>query len=193
MRLPRSLGAIFAGLSVGALLGGWSAAALDAADGEAVTAASPPAMRQPAAAEPSVTAETSAPAADAVPGLLPPVPPASLQTLLDQRRDRIRERREAMFDASGWRDASMPPGWAAYADGVDRYRDAMRALYRQRRAYSRQRHNSWMDAFCPWSRPQRERSDLRSYLTRRDRLDRQERRDAFTYGQPRGFGAPIPR
>jgi hypothetical protein len=192
MRLPRSLGAIFAGLSFSALLGGWSAAALGAADGEAVTAASPPAMRQPAATEPSVTAETSAPA-DAVPGLLPPAPPPSLQALLDQRRDRIRERREAMFGTSGWRDASMPPGWAAYADGMDRYRDAMRSLYRQRRDYSRQRHNSWMDAFCPWSRPQRERSDLRSYLIQRDRLDRQERRDAFTSGQPRGFGASIPR
>jgi hypothetical protein len=193
MRLPRSLGAILAGLSFSALLGGWSAAALGADEGEAVMAASPPAMQQPAATEPSVTAETSAPAAEAVPGLLPPAPPPSLQTLLDQRRDRIRERREAMFDAYDRRDASMPPGWAAYADGRDRYRDAMRALYRQRRDHSRQHHNSWMDAFCPWSRPQRERSDLRSYLTQRDRLDRQERRGAFTYGQPRGFGAPIPR
>ena len=193
MRLPRSLGAILAGLSFSALLGGWSAAALGADEREAVTAASLPAIQQPAAAEPSVTAETSAPAADAVPGLLPPVPPASLQTLLDQRRDRIRERREAMFDASGWRDASMPPDWAAYADGMDRYRDASRALYRQRRDYSRQHHNSWMDAFCPWSRPQRERSDRRRYLAQRDRLDWQERRDAFTYGQPWGFGAPLPR
>jgi hypothetical protein len=169
MRLPKSLGAILAGLSFSALLGGWSAAAVGAAEGEAVTAA------------------------EAVPGVLPPAPPPSLQTLLDQRRDRIRERRAAMFDAYDRRDASMPPGWAAYADGMDRYRDAMRALYRQRRDHSRQHHNSWMDAFCPWSRPQRERSDLRSYLTQRDWLDWQERRDAFTYGQPWGFGAPLPR
>ena len=72
MRSPRYLGAILTGLSLGALLGGWSAAALGADEREALTAASPPAMQQPVATEPSVTAETSAPAAEAAPGACRP-------------------------------------------------------------------------------------------------------------------------
>ncbi len=193
MRLPRNLGAVVAGLSFGALLGGWSAVPADADEGAAATAPSPPEMQQPAAIEPWATAQTSAPAAEAIPGLLPFAPPQSPQTLLDERRDRIRERREAMLDPFGWRDATMPPGWEAYQDGMDRYRDARRAWYRQRRDYSRQHHDSWLDAFCPWSQPQREQSDLRSYRTQRERLDWQERRDALMYGQPWGVRAPNPR
>ena len=144
-------------------------------------------------------AEVSPPAAPAKPqtpqpspGLLPPAPPASLQTLVDQRRDRVRQQREAMLDAYGWRDDALAPGWAAYRDDMERYRDAMRALYRAQRDYSRQHHNEWMDAFCPWSRPQRDWNELRSYQNQMDWLDWQERRNASLYGQPWGYGPGMP-
>jgi hypothetical protein len=122
----------------------------------------------------------------------PPVPPPSLQTLVDQRRDAIRDRRKAMYDGLYGGYGYMPPGWADYRWGMDRYRDAMRALYRQQRDFSRQYHNSWLDAFCPWSKPERDWREMRNYATQMDQLDWQEYRNAFPYGRPWGYGAPIP-
>jgi hypothetical protein len=210
MKLRRNLAGLLVGLSCGALLTGWSAAAFGADEPVATAAASPEATQQPAAPEQVPAAEQPAaveqPAsagsaaagaeeetrAEPTPSLLPPAPAPSLQTLVDQRRDMIRKRREAMFDAYGWRDTYTPPMWSVYQDDMERYRDAMRALYRQQRDYSRQYHDNWMDAFCPWSRPRREWNDVRSYQNQMDRLDWQEGRDAQMYGQPWGYGAPMP-
>lgn len=211
MRLPRNRAAIVAALSFGAVLGGWTTTVLGADEETAAAAAPSPAMEQPAtpaeqqpaaadqsagteqpasAEAPATVAEEEPQTAEGVLSTLPAAPPASLQTLVDERRDTIRKRREAMFDTFGSRYAYMPPGWATYEDGMDRYRDAMRVLYRQQRDYSRQHHNAWADAFCPWSKPRRERSELRSYLTQMDQLDRQEYREAAFYGQSWGYGAP---
>ena len=235
MRLSKHLAATLAGLSLGLVLGGWSAAALGAEEGAATSAApatAPPAptgqttaVEQPAAqqaprseqqvaeqsAAPQAAAEqptseppaargpsaatTSTPAAEPATTTgesedlwYPPVAPPSLQTLVDQRRDMIRKRREAMYGGYGY----MPPGWADYRFGMDRYRDAMRALYRQQRDYSRQHHRSWLDAFCPWSKPERDWNEMRGYATQMDQLDWQEYRNAYPYGRPWGYGAPIP-
>jgi hypothetical protein len=204
MRLSRDLAAILAGLSFGLLIGGWSNIAAGAEEGTAQSI--PPAAEQsaaeastPVAEEDTEAAEAPAPAAEeateaaqTVSTVLPAGPPPSLQTLVDQRRDMLRKRRKAMFDALTGRYAYMPPGWAAYEDGMERYRDAMRALYRQQRDYSRLHHDAWSGAYSPWSRAQREWSQLRSYLIQMDQLDRQERRDAYAYTQPWGFGGPVP-
>jgi hypothetical protein len=110
---------------------------------------------------------------------------------VDERREQIRAERRAAMDA--WRGPGMMPGWfPAYDAAVERYRDGLRAAWRERRDYDQLRHDGWMDALCPWSKPQRAWSKARSYLMQMEQLDRQEARDAWRYGQPYAFGGPMP-
>jgi hypothetical protein len=192
----------------GAALAADEAAAPAASKPEAASAAGPAAVSAPTAATsetpaPATAAQTAEEPRPAAPGeeqqssataptVVPTSPPRSLQTLVDERRDQLRKRREAMFDAYSRRYAYMPPWLARYDTAMDQYRDAMRRLYRQQRDYSRMRHNSWMDAMCPWSRPQRDWSEQRSYLTQMDQLDRQEHWDRYLYRRPFGAFGPIP-
>jgi hypothetical protein len=124
--------------------------------------------------------------------LLPPAPPPSLQTLVDERRDQLRARREALFDAIGTRYAYMSPGMMTYDRTMDAYQKAMRELYRRQRDYSQLRHNAWMDAMSPWSRPQRDWSRMHSYLTQMEQLDRQEAHDAWFATPSYAFAGPAP-
>ena len=122
------------------------------------------------------------------PFLAPPMPPRSLQTLVDERRDQLRAGRNAWLDA--YMPGAMPPWFADYNAGVERYRDAMRSLWRQRRDYDQARHNSWMGAICPWSKPQRDWSRQRSFETQMRQLDRREAREVYRFIPRYGFGAP---
>ncbi len=124
--------------------------------------------------------------------VLPVPPPRSLQTLVDERRDLLRQRRNAMFDAYSGRGAYMPSWMAAYDDAVERYRDAMRQTYRQRRDYNMARHDSWMDAMCPWSKPQRDWSRQRSIRMQMEQLDRRAARDAWWHGEPAAIAGSAP-
>ena len=124
--------------------------------------------------------------------LVPAMPPRSQQTLVDEQRDLLRKRRNAMFDAYSGRGAYMPPEIAAYNDAVEHQRDALRRSYRQQRDQSMQRHDRWMDAICPWSKPQRNRSRQRSYQMQMEQLERQAARDAWLYGRPYVTTGPTP-
>jgi hypothetical protein len=168
------------------------AAAEAAAVAEADQAVQSEAVDEPAA-EPEVATVTEE-GAEVVPSqlMLPAAPPPSLQTLVDERRDQLRERREAQFDAMSARYAYMSPWMATYDRTMDVYRDAMRQLHRRQRDYSQLHHDTWMDAMCPWSKPQRDWSRRRSYLTQMEQLDRQEAWNAWLAARPYGFAGPIP-
>ena len=142
-------------------------------------------------AEPEVAPEEQG-TGDGAPVVLPVLPPRSLQTLVDERRDLLRQRRNATLDAYSGRGASMPPWMAAYDDAVERYRDAMRLSYRQRRDYNMARHDRWMDAMCPWSKPQRDWSRQRSVRMQMEQLDRRAARDAWWYGEPAAIAGSAP-
>lgn len=118
----------------------------------------------------------------------PPLPPRSLQSLVDERRDQLRAERSAALGADT--PGAMPPWFADYNAGVARYRDAMRSFWRQRRDYDQLRHDSWMDAICPWSKPQRDWSRQRSFATQMRQLDRREAMEAYRFAPPSRFGAP---
>jgi hypothetical protein len=126
--------------------------------------------------------------------LVPAAPPPSLQTLVDERRDQIRMRREAMFDAMTGRYAYLPPWQADYDRTMDGYRDAMRALYRQQRDYSQARHDALFDAMCPWHKPMRDSSRVRNYLIQMDQLDRREAFDSWLpmVGRPVAYTGSLP-
>lgn len=123
---------------------------------------------------------------------LPAVPPPTLQDLIDQRRDELRERREALFDAMTGRFAYMSPGLAAHDRAMEDREDAMRQLHRLQRDSARQYQDSMLDTLHPWSRPQRERSRMRSYLMQMEQLDRREARDAWLATRPYAMAGPMP-
>lgn len=134
--------------------------------------------------EPAQTAQAEAPIVN------PLVPPYRLQTLVDERRDQLRRQRDARLDAYRGPRRHMPPWFAAYDDSVERYRDARRSRFRRQRDLGRQRHTSWMDAVCPWSKPRRDRSARRSYQRQMEQLDRRTYRDAFIDRPMYGFSEP---
>jgi hypothetical protein len=120
---------------------------------------------------------------------VPAVPP-SLQTLVDERRELLRQRRNALFDAYTGRRATLPPWLAAYDDAVERHQDSLRQLHRRQRDLSRLEHDAWMDAMSPWWKPQRDWSRQRGYLMQMEQLDRQELWDSDPYGRPFAFAGP---
>lgn len=124
--------------------------------------------------------------------LLPVAPPPSLQTLVDERRDQLRARREALFDTIGARYAYMSPWMVTYDRTMDAYQEALRQLHRRQRDYARLHHDAWMDAMSPWSKPKRDWSRMRNYLTQMDQLDRQEARDAWLATRSYAFAGPVP-
>ena len=119
-------------------------------------------------------------------------PPRSLQTLVDERRDLQRERRNTLFDAYSGRHVWMPMGLAAYDQAMDRYHDALRRFQREQRDAAQLQHDAWMDAMCPWSTPQRDWSRQRSFLRQMEQLDRQAWRGAYLYGAPFALAGPHP-
>ncbi len=112
-------------------------------------------------------------------------PPPSLQTLVDERRN-------ALFDAYSERTAWLPIGLAAHDQAIERHQDALRRLHREQRDAAQLQHDAWMDAMCPWSKPQRDWSRQRSFLRQMGQLDRQEWRDAHRYGAPFALAGPYP-
>jgi hypothetical protein len=117
-------------------------------------------------------------------------PPRSLQTLVDERRDLQRERRNALFDAYSGRPAWLPMGLAAYDQAMERYQDRLRRLHREQRDAAQLQHDAWMDAMVPWSKPQRDWSRQRSFLRQMEQIDRQAWRDAHLYGTPFALAGP---
>jgi hypothetical protein len=181
-------------IALAALLAGFATGGWTAAEQGVEAAAEPPvpeaADQQAAGEEPSGEAETPVAVEESLLPL-PAAPPRSLQTLVDERRDLLRERRRARFDLYSGRYLYTPPGFLAYDATMDSYRDAMRTLHRRQRDYARLHHDAMLDSMVPWSRPQRERSQIRSYLIQMEQLDRQEADERYLYGEPFAFAGPL--
>jgi hypothetical protein len=149
------------------------------ADAQPHQAAQPEGALKPQARTAVAAGNPEEPASMGPQMLLPPVPPPSLQTLVDERRDQLRARREALFDAFR-PDYAYPSAWGPpYDRSMYLYRDAARQLYRRQRDDMRQSFEGWMDAMCPWSKPRRDWTRMRSFLIRQEQLDRQELRDVW--------------
>jgi thiosulfate/3-mercaptopyruvate sulfurtransferase len=100
--------------------------------------------------------------------------PRSLQTLVDERRDALRRRRNATFDAVSGRHLYQTPMTAAFERTSVAYQDARRAAQRQYRDEVRRRQDAMRDFYAPWSRPHHEAAELRHFLSQMRQLDRQE-------------------
>jgi thiosulfate/3-mercaptopyruvate sulfurtransferase len=102
-------------------------------------------------------------------------PPVSLQSLVDERRDALRQRRERQIDAVTGRRWFQPAWVRMRSASMDRYGDEARAAQRARRDAMRHYRDTLLDLRSPWSRHVRERAEIRRIAAQMDRLDRQER------------------
>lgn len=124
--------------------------------------------------------------------MLLPAPPPSLQTLVEKRRDYLRERREAQFDAFRPEYRFWSPWTAQHDRTMYLYRDAARQLHRRQRDYGRQYFDGWMDAMCSWSEARRDWTRMRSFLIQQEQLDRQEMRHAWLAPRRYAYGGLTP-
>jgi thiosulfate/3-mercaptopyruvate sulfurtransferase len=113
----------------------------------------------------------------------PAAPPRSLQTLVDERRDALRRRREALFDAVSGRYLYHSPATAAFERMSDSYRDARRAAQRRYRDAVREHQEAMRDFYAPWTRPYHERAQIRHFLAQMRQLDRREILDGLDFAR----------
>lgn len=116
--------------------------------------------------------------------------PRSGDSLIDKRRDALRDRREAFHDSlrklygiySPWMDYERDV-WRAYSDqmrDINRvHRDAMKFYHDQQRSY-----------FMPWTRAFTEAAEARRFALAMESLDRQEVMDEFRYAYQPVVGVP---
>ena len=118
--------------------------------------------------------------------------PSSLDTLVDERRDALRDRREARHDRMRMLYGIYSP-WTDYQRIVWRaYSDQMRDMYRAHRDAMKFHHDLRRSTFMPWSRPFTEAAEARRFLLAMDNLDRQELMDELRYAYHPGLGGPVP-
>ncbi len=111
----------------------------------------------------------------------------SLQAVLDERRDRLQQRREEFFERYSGRRWFTPPWQLAYQDRMDELRDDMRGLHRQQRDMARL-HQDRMRVFTdPWAQHWHNLSEIRSYNGQMAQLDRIEAMENLRYHRPFGF------
>ncbi len=182
MLLPKRLAAALVITSI-LTAGGWLAAdekaPSEAAQAPPASPAAPPAAQHQNGTQEPDTQQ-----------IQPPLSSFSLQTLVDERRDLLRRRREERQGTYGDPRETIPPWFADYDAAVERYRDARRSWYRQKRTFDRRRNSSWMDNLCPWSKPQRTWSSPRGYQRQMEPPDRRELHDPFLSRPP--FAPPGP-
>ncbi len=109
--------------------------------------------------------------------------PRSLQTLVDERRDALRKRRNDQFDVLSGRRLYQPGWMTARERMLDDYRESVRSAQRAHRDTMRLYHEAISNAFAPWSRTHRDVAETRHYVSQMEQLDRQEFYDdlRFTY------------
>jgi hypothetical protein len=116
--------------------------------------------------------------------------PRSLDNLVDERRDALRDRREAFRDSMRRLYGVYSP-WMDYERTAWRtYSDQMRELYRAHRDATKFHHDLQRSYFMPWGRAFTEAADARRFALAMDSLDRQERMDELRYAYQPVFGGP---
>jgi hypothetical protein len=116
--------------------------------------------------------------------------PRSLDTLVDERRDALRDRREAFHERIRKLSGIYSP-WMEHERAVWRaYSDRMRDLHRAHRDAMKFHHDLQRSYFMPWSRPYTETADARRFLSAMESLDRQEIRDGIMFAYQPVFRGP---
>ncbi len=115
-----------------------------------------------------------------------PLPPRSLQSLVDERRDQLRRRRERYYEAFSGRHFLQPPWMFVHDQRMDVYRDRMREAHRHYRDAMRFHHDVYRSLYMPWSQSFHDWAEARHYALQMEQLDREELWDDMRFGQVYG-------
>ncbi|MEA3278307.1 MAG: rhodanese-like domain-containing protein [Pseudomonadota bacterium] len=132
-------------------------------------------------AEAAATGETSGAPTQSEMQALFVRPPRSLQSLVDERRDALRRKRNQYFDAAAGRRLFQPAWMTAREEIVGGYRDSMREANRQHRDTLRLYQDTLRGLYAPWSRPFHDQAEIRHFVSQMEQLDRQELRDSLRF------------
>ena len=114
-------------------------------------------------------------------------PRVSLRTLVDMRRDVLRDRRKQAFDAFTGRRFRLPPAIVMRDDMLDGQREGLRAFQRARRDAVQAHHDAYRSLYDPWSMAFREDAEARYFASQMEYLDRMELMDSLSHAHPYGW------
>lgn len=110
-----------------------------------------------------------------------------LQSILDERRDRLQRKRQERFDLYSGRRFHTAPWNLAWDDAMDRHHDEMRNFHRRQRDAMRLYHDRMRIPANPWAEYLRTQSEIRSYNRQMAHLDHLEAMETHRYHRPYGF------
>lgn len=118
--------------------------------------------------------------------------PRTLDTLIDERRDALRDRRMARSDRLRRMYGLVDPVMDYERDMYLAYSDRMRALYRAHRDAMKYNRDAFLATFMPWAKVRQDQADSRRHAFALDSLERQEVMDDLTFAYEPVFGLPFP-
>jgi hypothetical protein len=118
--------------------------------------------------------------------------PRSLDSLIDERRDVLRDRRRARSDAFRHLHGLFDPVMEYERDLHRAYSDRMRDLYRVQRDAMQFHRDAYLAAFMPWAKMHKDRVDARRHGFALESLERQEMMDDLRFAYEPLFGPPFP-
>ena len=118
--------------------------------------------------------------------------PRSLDSLIDERRDALRDRRMARSDAFRHLYGLFDPVME-YERGLHRaYSDRMRNLYRAHRDAMQFHRDAYLTTFMPWAKAHKDTVDARRQAFALESLERQEMMEDLRFAYEPMFGPPFP-
>ena len=118
--------------------------------------------------------------------------PRSLDSLIDERRDALRERRMARSDAFRHLYGLFDPVMEYQHDLHRAYSDRMRHLYRAHRDAMQFHRDTYLATFMPWAKAHKDLADARRQAFALESLERQEMMDDLLFAYEPVFGPPFP-
>lgn len=117
--------------------------------------------------------------------------PRSLDSLIDERRDALRDRRLARSDHFRRLYGLFDPATEYDRDLHRAYAERMRDLYRAHRDAMQFHRDAYLAAVMPWAKAHKDFVDARRHAFALENLERQEMMDDQEFAYEPVFGAPF--
>ena len=118
--------------------------------------------------------------------------PRSLDSLIDERRDALRDRRLARSDAFRHLHGLFDPAMEYQRDLHRAYSDRMRSMYRAHRDARKFYRDAYLASFMPWAKARNDLADVRRQAFALESLEKQEMMDDLMFAYEPAFGLLYP-
>ncbi len=118
--------------------------------------------------------------------------PRSLDSLIDERRDALRDRRLARSDSFRRLYGLFDPVMEYERDLHRVYSERMRVLYRVHRDARQFHRDAYLATFMPWAKAHKDLADARRHAFALESLERQELMEHRLFAYEPAFGVPFP-